>query len=154
MENMTRGERAVKFFEEGYNCSQSTLLAFEDVLPYSREEIAKLGSSFGGGMARLREVCGAVSGIFMVAGLLYGFDDTGADGKKWEHYVRIQELGLEFEKRNGSLICRELLELNVKHDDPTPTERTHSFYQKRKCGSFIRSAADILDAYIKEHPVK
>ena len=153
-ERRERREKARSLFESGYNCAQATLLAFEDVLPYSREELAKMSCSFGGGMARLREVCGACSGMFLAAGLLYGYEDTGLGGKKGEHYRLIQELGLEFERRNGTMICRELLGFAGRHDSPEPTERTPDFYQHRKCGEFIMSAADILEAYMENHPPK
>ena len=148
---MTRGEKAEALFLEGYNCAQAVVIAFEDVLPYDRETLAKLSSSFGGGMARLREVCGSVSGMFMVAGFLYGYDDPKAKEEKAEHYPRIQKLAADFTEQNGSIVCRELLGLTEKKQAPTPEERTTEYYKKRPCKSLIGMAAEIMDQYIKDY---
>ena len=148
---MTRGEKAEALFLEGYNCAQAVVIAFEDVLPYDRETLAKLSSSFGGGMARLREVCGSVSGMFMVAGFLYGYDDPKAKEEKAEHYTRIQKLAADFTEQNGSIVCRELLGLTEKKQAPTPEERTTEYYKKRPCKSLIGMAAEIMDQYIKDY---
>ena len=148
---MTRGEKAEALFLEGYNCAQAVVIAFEDVLPYDRETLAKLSSSFGGGMARLREVCGSVSGMFMVAGFLYGYDDPKAKEEKAEHYARIQKLAADFTEKNGSIVCRELLGLTEKKQAPTPEERTTEYYKKRPCKSLIGMAAEIMDQYIKDY---
>lgn len=141
-------------FRKGYNCSQSIVLAFEDMLPVDKSLLSKLSSSFGGGMGRLREVCGAVSGMFMAAGLLYGYEEPGDDRLKAEHYARIQELAHRFEEKHGSIVCRELLNLNVRHDNPEPEKRTDEYYKKRPCPEMIGDAAEILEWYIKENPVK
>ena len=113
-----RRERAMALFEEGYNCAQSVFLAFSDLHGMDTHMAAALSSSFGGGMGRLREVCGAVSGMFLVAGILYGYDDPGAREEKAAHYARIQELAKAFEEKNGSIVCRELLGLSVKRETP------------------------------------
>jgi len=105
----------------------------------------KIASSFGGGMGRLREVCGAVSGMFMVAGMKYGGTDPTDQGAKAEHYKLIQALAKRFEKENGSIICRELLGLAVKNDDPQPEVRTEKYYKKRPCMELVERAAKILD---------
>lgn len=149
---MSRGEKAEALFLEGYNCAQAVVLAFEDLLPYDRQTLAKLSSSFGGGMARLREVCGSVSGMFMVAGFLYGYHDPKAREEKTEHYARIQKLAAEFQAQNGSIVCRELLGLTEKKQAPIPEERTPEYYKKRPCKSLIGMAAEIMENYIKEYP--
>lgn len=151
---MTRKEKAMELFEEGYNCAQAVVLAFEDLYPIDRKSILCLSSSFGGGMGRLREVCGSVSGMFMVAGMLYGYDSPKASGEKTEHYARIQELAAEFEKENGSIVCRELLGLSVKKENPTPEVRTAEYYKKRPCKELVGMAAEIMEKYIEEHPVE
>lgn len=147
-----RKEKAMQLFEEGYNCAQSVFLAFEDLHGMGRKEAAALSSSFGGGMGRLREVCGAVSGMFLVAGVLYGYDDPKAREEKAEHYTRIQELAAEFQKENGSIVCRELLGLSVKKEAPEPELRTAEYYRKRPCKELVGQAAEILEKYIEEHP--
>lgn len=150
---MSRREQAMANFRKGYNCSQSVVLAFEDMVSVEKKELVRLASSFGGGMGRLREVCGAVSGMFMIAGLLYGYDDPGAGPEKGDHYARIQELAGKFEEKNGSIICRKLLGLDVQHDSPAPEARTDAYYKKRPCEELVGDAAEILEQYINEHPV-
>ena len=150
---MTRRELAKENFMNGYNCSQALVLAFEDMVPIDRESLLKLASSFGGGMGRLREVCGSVSGMFMIAGLLYGYDGPETGQVKADHYARIQELARRFEETHGSIVCREMLGLNVKHDAPTPEARTNEYYKKRPCPDIVGDAAEILEKYIEENPV-
>lgn len=104
-------------------------------------------------MGRLREVCGSVSGMFLAAGLLYGYDGPETGKVKAEHYARIQELAHAFEERNGSIVCRELLGLKVKHDESTPSARTADYYRKRPCKELIGMSAEILEEYICSHPL-
>lgn len=150
---MNRKEQGMKLFEEGYNCAQSVFLAFEDLYTIDRKTALCLSSSFGGGMGRLREVCGAVSGMFMVAGILYGYDSPKASETKAEHYARIQKLAADFSKENGSIVCRELLGLSVKHDVPVPEARTEEYYKKRPCKELVGMAVEIMEQYIKEYPL-
>ncbi|MBQ4362399.1 MAG: C_GCAxxG_C_C family protein [Oscillospiraceae bacterium] len=145
---MTRREAAMANFMKGYNCSQSIVLAFSDLLDIDEAALLKLSSSFGGGMGRLREVCGSVSGMFIVAGLLYGYDGPETGQTKADHYARIQELAHRFEEKHGSIVCRELLGLSVRHDIPVPEARTQQYYQKRPCPEIIGDAAQILDEFI------
>ena len=151
---MTRREAAMANFMKGYNCSQSIVLAFADLLDIDEKSLLKMSSSFGGGMGRLREVCGSVSGMFMVAGLLYGYDGPETGQVKADHYARIQELAHRFEEQHGSIVCRELLGLNVRHDVPVPEARTTEYYKKRPCPEIIGDAAEILEQFIKENSVK
>lgn len=150
LEESKYAKKAMKLFQEGYNCSQSVFLAFEDLYQIERETALRLSSSFGGGMGRLREVCGAVSGMFMVAGLLYGYDSPEAADEKKEHYQRIQQLAHEFQEECGSIICRDLLGLPAGKDDPTPLARTEAYYKKRPCGQLVGLAAAIMETYINE----
>lgn len=153
IQEMTRKEKAENLFLEGYNCAQAVVIAFEDLHGLDRETAAKLSSSFGGGMARLREVCGSVSGMFMVAGMLYGYDDPKAKEEKAEHYARIQKLAADFTVEHGSIVCRELLGLTEKKQAPIPEARTPEYYKKRPCKEIIGMAAEILENYIKEYPI-
>ncbi len=149
---INRSEIAMENFLKGYNCTQSVLLAFEDLLPpENRKEIICMASSFGGGMGRLREVCGSVSGMFLVAGLLYGYEGPETGQKKTELYTRIQELAHKFEEQNGSIVCRELLGLDVKNEPPVPEKRTSEYYKKRPCKELIGMAAGILEDFINEN---
>lgn len=148
-------EKARNYFLEGYNCSQAVFLAFTDLTGIDEKTALLISSSFGGGMGRMREVCGAVSGMFMAAGMLYGYADPKAKDEKAEHYKRIQELAAAFKERNGSIICRDLLggiaEENKTH---VPDDRTAEYYKKRPCARMVEDAAEILDRYIEEYPIK
>lgn len=151
IEKSARAQQAMANFKEGYNCSQAVLLAFADRINMDKSTALKLSSSFGGGMGRLREVCGAVSGMFMVAGLLYGYDEPRDLEGKTEHYARIQELAEEFRIRNGSIVCKELLGLKEKESSPIPEKRTEEYYKKRPCVQLIGMAAAIMEQYMDEH---
>ena len=145
---MNRVELSEKLFKDGYNCSQAVVGAFSDKLDIDFETLMKLSSSFGGGMGRLREVCGAVSGMFMVLGLLKGYNSPDDNAGKKAHYENIQALAKEFEEENGSIICRELLGLSVKKEEPIPEKRTDEYYKKRPCVEMVKSAVEILERVI------
>lgn len=150
----SRAEIAMNYFKEGYNCSQSVVLAFHDLCGIEFKTALKISSSFGGGMGRLREVCGAVSGMFMVAGLLYGYENPKDYLSKTKHYERIQDLATAFKERNHSIICRELLGLEAGPDSPIPELRTKEYYKKRPCVELVGMAADIMEEYIKNQGLK
>lgn len=145
---MNHAEKARELFKQGYNCSQAVLLAFSDVTGLDDTTALMLSSSFGGGMGRMREVCGAVSGMFMVIGVLYGYSDPKAQTEKAEHYARLQELAQSFRQENSSIICRDLLGLGKGPDVPVPEARTDAYYKKRPCAEMVASAAAITEAFI------
>ncbi len=147
---MSKSQEAIDFFKQGYNCSQSVFLAFCDKTGFEPETALKISSSFGGGMGRLREVCGAVSGMLMVAGVLYGYFDPKDNKAKAKHYKLIQELANKFKEQNGSIICRELLGLGAGADKPVPELRTDEYYKKRPCAELVGCAAEIMEKYIIE----
>ena len=149
---MDHGEKAVELFVGGYNCAQSVVVAFCDVTGLDVDFAAKFSSSFGGGMGRMREVCGAVSGMLMVAGLLYGYDTPGDDVSKKRHYQLVQSLAAGFREKYGSIVCREILK--NPPSDPSPTPRTAEFYRTRPCARCVYLAAKLLDEYIMEHPLE
>ena len=153
IETSPHAAKAMELFKEGCNCAQAVFLAFEDKYTIDHKTALMLSSSFGGGMGRLREVCGAVSGMFMVAGVLYGYDDVKDYEAKKLHYERIQFLAKEFESRNGSIVCRQLLGLGDGKDTPTPEQRTDSYYKKRPCAELVGIAAAIMEQYIIENPI-
>lgn len=143
---MRHDELAVNNFLAGYNCSQAVLLAFAKDIGLDENIAKKLSSSFGGGMGRLREVCGALSGAFMVIGFIYGDYPLKDNVKKAEHYKKVQEIAAKFKEYNGSIICKELLGLNLKGaDNYVPEIRTNGYYKKRPCPEIIRKSAQILD---------
>ena len=145
---MSHSEKAVALFKSGYNCAQAVFVAFSDVTGRDEKTALMLSSSFGGGMGRMREVCGAVSGMFMVAGQLYGYSSPTDNDTKKEHYALIQRMAAKFREKNGSIICRELLGTN--DSAPNPTERTDRFYKKRPCAELVAMCAEITDGIIAE----
>ncbi len=138
-------DRACNNFREGYNCAQSVFLAFSDKLGFDKETALRLSSSFGGGMGRLREVCGAVSSMFMIAGMLKGYTTPADDDIKAKHYELIQSLAKEFKSKHETIICRELLGLEESEFSPIPEKRTEKYYQERPCENFIRLASEIVE---------
>ena len=149
---MSKRELAMDYFTRGFNCAQAVVLAFAEETGQDPATLARLSSSFGGGLGRLREVCGAVSGMAIAAGLLFGYDDPADAPAKAAHYARIQALAGEFEAANGSIICRELLGISQKRDGPAPTPRGADFYKKRPCRELVGMAAEILERYIQDNP--
>ena len=141
---MDKGNKAKENFKAGYNCAQAVVLAFKEELGIDAETLLKLSSSFGGGLARLREVCGAVSGGAMVLGILGGYTSPTDNASKTEHYKRVRQFTEAFKEENGSIICKELLS-GVKTDSsPVPDERTESYYKKRPCAEICEVAANII----------
>ena len=150
----SHAETACELFAGGKNCAQAVLAAFGDATGLDGELALRLSSSFGGGMGRMREVCGTCSAMFMVAGILYGSGTESDDKQKAEHYRRIQYLAQQFKDRFGTINCGELLkELSVTKD-PVPDKRTEQYYKARPCIRFVEAAAEILDKYIAENPLK
>ncbi len=143
-------EHAKELFEKGYSCSQAIFAAFSDETGLDPETAIKISSSFGGGMGRLREVCGAVTGMFLVVGAKYGYTDPQDKFAKDEHYRLIQSLAKKFKERQGSIICRELLGREAGWDNPNSDERTRDYYNVRPCTKFVVEAAIILDEYIEK----
>lgn len=138
-------DMACEKFLNGCNCAQSVLCTFADRIGFDEQTAMKLASSFGGGMGRLREVCGAVSAMFMIAGILKGYSIAGDDIGKTRQYQLIQDLANKFKEQHKSIICRELLGLDSA-DNPIPSKRTPEYYASRPCESFIRTAAEIIES--------
>lgn len=148
-----RGKRAREYFLSGYNCSQAVILAFEDILPLGRDELLRLASPFGGGMGRLREVCGTVSAAFMIVGLIYGYPTPETGEVKAGLYARVQEIARRVENVRGSIVCRDLLGLAPGHDAPTPEARTAEYYERRPCPDIVAETASVLEGYINENAI-
>ncbi|MBP1614139.1 MAG: GCAxxG family protein [Bacteroidetes bacterium] len=148
-EKENRVERANELFKSGYNCSQSVVAAFADMYGFTEEQALRMSASFGGGIGRMRETCGAACGMFLLAGLEKGAIEAKDKEGKAANYALVQELAAEFKKRNGSLICAELLGLKKK-DQITfvPEERTEQYYAKRPCPKMVEEAAKIWEEYL------
>lgn len=142
---INRASLAEKYFLKGYSCSQAVVLAYKDLIKLDEKTILKLSSPFGGGMGRLREVCGAFSGALIVLGYLKGNDSTDLK-KKTKLYQDIQSLAKDFTKLNGFLRCRDLL--GVDKSKPTPSKRNAKFYHARPCQKIVGNAARVLEKYL------
>lgn len=151
MNNEERIEKAVALFKEGYNCSQSVVAAFADQYGFTREQALRMSASFGGGIGRMRETCGAACGLFMLAGLETGaIEGADRDGKA-RNYAVVQELAEEFKRRNGALKCADLLGLSKKEPIvSTPEARTSQYYAKRPCVKMVEEAARIWCEYLEK----
>lgn len=145
-----RSEQAVAYFKQGYNCAQSVYMAYADVFGMDKDLAARIIAPLGGGMGRLREVCGAVSGMFLVAGLKHPADNPTDHEAKTRNYAAVQRLAEKFKQENGSIVCRDLLGLNVKKEDPTPEPRTEAYYKKRPCAEYVRIAATLAGEELNE----
>lgn len=138
---------AEELFKEGYNCAQAVFCAHCEEFGIDFETGAKLSSAFGGGMGRMREVCGAVSGLFLLLGLKEGYNSPVDDQAKKEVYSKVQKLASEFKEEFGSIICKELLGLpsQTPCNDPNPTPRTDKFYKKRPCVDNVKFASELFE---------
>jgi C_GCAxxG_C_C family probable redox protein len=148
-ERVAKAKRLFK--EEGYNCCQAVVLAYNDVFGIDDDTAAALSSGFGGGMVRMREVCGSVSGMVMLAGLITPATDPSVKVDRTRNYALVQEMAEDFRKLNGSIVCKELLGLvpmgshaEVVKESPEPSDRTPEYYQKRPCEELMGISARIV----------
>ena len=147
---MDKANKAKELFENGCNCCQAVFCAFPEENGLSEEEALRLSAGFGGGMGRMREVCGAVSGMIMVLSERFATADPNDHAKKKELYSLIQKAAGEFREENGSIICRELLEGIEDSTSPIPSKRTAEYYASRPCARFVEGGAQILLEYLRE----
>ena len=140
------------FFIQGYNCAQAVACAFCEEMQLEEKTAARMVSSFGGGMGKMREVCGAVSGALFVLGTLRGYDDPASDAAKSAHYKQVQEFASRFKAEHETIICRELLK-NIalkKEHTHEPEARTEEYYRVRPCVRFVETAAQIVEDMLAE----
>ena len=143
-----RTEKAVALFKAGCNCTQAVVVAFCDVFGLDEKTAMRLSCGLGAGIGRLREVCGAVSGMAVLAGLKYGNalpDDVAAKKKTYE---TVQAMANEFRQKNGHIVCRQLLGLGESDSGPTPAARTEAYYGKRPCAAYVEDAASIVERFL------
>lgn len=144
----SRKEQAVKTFLEGYNCAQAVFATYSDLFGIDRQTALNLTNSMGGGISRLREVCGTVSAVALLAGLAEGTVDPGDLQAREKVYGKTRELLSRFEEENGSLLCRELLGKAGREVSSRPSERTPEYYKKRPCAKYVACAAGIIEEYL------
>lgn len=146
-----RVQVARKYFLSGYNCAQSVFMAYASLLAIDEEKASCLSVSFGGGLGRMREVCGTVSAMFMINGFKYAVTDSGDLHQRKVNYAKVQLLAKRFKEQHGSIICRELLStLQDIKTNPEPSPRTEEYYAKRPCVRFVTSAARIIGELLQE----
>jgi C_GCAxxG_C_C family probable redox protein len=148
-ERVAKAKRLFK--EEGYNCCQAVVMAYNDVFGIDNDTAAALSSGFGGGMGRMREVCGSVSGMVMLAGLIAPAADPSVKVDRTRNYALVQQMAEEFKALNGSIVCKELLGLvpmgsgaAACKESPEPSDRTPEYYQKRPCEELVGISARIV----------
>ncbi len=141
----SRQERAVEAFLGGCNCAQAVFSTYADLFGIDRQMAMNLTNSMGGGISRLREVCGTVSAMALLAGLAEGDVDPGDLKARERVYQRTRDLTAKFEVENGSLVCRELLGILGRDRSARPSERTPEYYKKRPCAKFVACAARIIE---------
>ena len=149
MNNQERIELSVNLFKEGYNCSQAVVAAFADQYGFTREQALRMSASFGGGIGRMRETCGAACGIFLLAGLEKGAIEGKDHLGKQANYELVQQLAAQFKERNGALRCADLLNGSALNSTgASPEERTNAYYAKRPCVKLVEEAAKIWSEYL------
>ena len=144
-------DKARELFNDGYNCSQAVFGAFAEDARLDMKTALRFASPFGGGMGRMREVCGGVSGMFMVLGLLYGYDEPDDAQAKKELYSYVRALAEKFKESEGSIICRELLAGVKTQPGPNPEDRNTADYKKRPCPELVAYAAQLVEDFLNEH---
>ncbi len=144
-EGESRVEYAVDLFKSGYNCAQSVFAAYADLLGMDLTTALKMSSAMGAGVGRMREVCGTVSAMAMLAGLKEGNDDPADTEAKAHIYEVVRQMSAQFKEKHGTIICRELLGIEGMEESAQPSERTPEYYASRPCAGFIACAAEIIE---------
>lgn len=148
---MNKKERARELFLQGYNCSQSVFCPFAEDYGLDMKTALKVSASFGGGIGRMRETCGALCGAAMVLGMEKGQTEPGDNQQKQMNYKAVQDMAARFKEMNGSTKCSELL--NLRKNSPivsVPDERTAEYYKTRPCLRMVESAVGILEDLLAE----
>jgi C_GCAxxG_C_C family probable redox protein len=148
----TRVARAVDYFMQGYGCCQSVVAAFADIYGLDETLAKKIAAGFGGGVGRMRMMCGAVSGIVMLTGLDCGQTEGSDREGKSACYKVVQDLLAKFREQNGSIVCAEILGIKgyeKAHSSYVASERTAEYYKTRPCAAKVESAARIFADYLK-----
>ncbi|MBQ9929025.1 MAG: C_GCAxxG_C_C family protein [Lachnospiraceae bacterium] len=147
---LSRVEEAVKTFESGYNCAQSVFATYADLFGIDKETALKMSSSMGGGIGRMREVCGVVSAMALLAGLKDGNTDPENEEAKEAIYLLTRQMADKFKEKHGTIICRELLGIDGMEKSAKPSERTDSYYNSRPCSKLVATAAGIVEEMLLE----
>ena len=140
---MSRIETAVSRFAQGFNCSQAVLSAYAGDFGLDHDTALKIATGFGGGMGRMADTCGAVTGAFMVLGLKYGQASSDREAKE-AIYARIRDFSERFKERNGSLVCRDLLGCDISQPEGLQRVKDENLLTTL-CPKFVRDACEVLE---------
>lgn len=146
----SRVDQAVHTFESGYGCAQSVFVTYADLFGIDRETALKLASPMGGGIGRMREVCGTVSAMALLAGLKEGNTDPSDEEGREKIYLLVREMSDSFRRENGTIICRELLGIKGREQSAKPGKRTQEYYESRPCSRLVACAAKIIEEMLLE----
>ncbi len=144
-----RTDKAVALFKAGSSCSQAVVAAYCDLFGLDEKTAMRASCGLGGGVGRLREVCGAVSGMALLAGLKHGSEEPGDAAGKQRTYDVVQQMAGAFRERHGSIVCRTLLGLDKPENDPAPAARTAAYYETRPCAEYVATAAEIAERVLR-----
>lgn len=147
---VSRIEQAVSTFEEGYTCAQSVFATYADLFGMDRQTALKLSSPMGGGIGRMREVCGVVSSMALLAGLKEGNTDPANEEGKERIYLLVRQMAEKFKEKHGTIICRELLGIDGMEESARPSERTEEYYKSRPCSQLVATASRIIEEILLE----
>ena len=148
---MKRSDKARELFLQGYNCAQAVVLAFSDCVDIEKEKLEALSSSFGGGVSRLRETCGCISGMAIILGLLNKTYDPLDNEAKSAHYANVQQLALKFKEKMNSYICADLLNIERAPQSSVASVRDNNYYHNRKCADYIEYMAKLIEEKLIEY---
>lgn len=147
---MNRAEKATENFKNGCNCAQAVLAAYADLMGLDEKDALRLGAGLGGGVGRMREVCGAFNAAAIVIGAVSGGEDLSTAARR-EIYEKVRKAADEFKKTNRSIICRELLGIeNGARESAKPDERTAEYYRKRPCADIVADAARAVETILSQ----
>lgn len=145
-----RADRAYSLFMEGFTCSQAVFASFSDIFGIDEKTALRTAAGLGGGVGRMREVCGVVTSASLIIGLMYGATDGEDSASKAHTYEKVRGFAEKMREKEGTVICRELLGLEKAEDSFVPGERTKEYYESRPCPRLTREAAEILEEMIEE----
>lgn len=147
----SRVEDAVAMFESGYACAQSVFVTYADLFGLDRETALKLSGPLSAGVGRMREVCGTVSAMAMLAGLKKGFTDPKQEAEKTQTYETVRHMSDAFRQEHHTIVCRELLGLPPgceREESAAPAPRTPEYYASRPCSRIVRTAALLVESML------
>lgn len=138
---MSKVDEALKCFNEGFNCAQAVICTYCEPLGLDKKTALKVSCGFGAGMGRMGDTCGAVAGAYLLIGLKHGKSEKDDNQSKEKTYELVQEFSKRFKQRNGSTVCRELIQADFQNDAPQKVMKQ----VKTVCPKMVRDACEIVE---------